>query len=70
MVRVLEQCSDDLTRENIMKQAASLKEVRLPMVLPGIVVSTSQDDYGVLKQSRLARFDGTQWNMIDEETSR
>jgi hypothetical protein len=69
MVRVLEQCGDDLTRENVMKQAASLWDVRLPMVLPGIVINTSKDDYGVLKQSRLARFDGTQWDLIDDETS-
>jgi branched-chain amino acid transport system substrate-binding protein len=67
--RVLEQCGDVLTRDNVMKQAASLKDVRLPMVLPGIVINTSQDDYGVLKQSRLARFDGTRWELFENEAA-
>jgi branched-chain amino acid transport system substrate-binding protein len=70
LVRVLEQSGDMLTRDNVMRQAASLKDVRLPMVLPGIVVNTSEDDYGVLKQSRLARFDGVRWELIENETSR
>jgi branched-chain amino acid transport system substrate-binding protein len=70
MVQVIDQCGDNLTRENVMRQAASLKDVRLPMVLPGIVINTSADDYGVLKQSRLARFDGARWTLIDEEATR
>jgi branched-chain amino acid transport system substrate-binding protein len=70
MVQVIDQCGDNLTRENVMRQAASLKDVRLPMVLPGIVINTSADDYGVLKQSRLARFDGARWTLVDEEAAR
>jgi ABC-type branched-subunit amino acid transport system substrate-binding protein len=70
MQRVLEQCGDDLTRENVMRQAASLKNVALPMLLPGIVVNTSADDYAVLKDSRLAQFDGQRWAIIDGEKGR
>lgn len=70
MQKVLEQCGDDLTRENVMRQAANLKEVRLPMLLPGIVINTSADDYAVLKQSWLARFDGKRWVMIEDDKSR
>ena len=43
LVQVLKQCGDDLTRENIMKQAASLKDLALPMLLPGIKINTSAD---------------------------
>jgi branched-chain amino acid transport system substrate-binding protein len=67
MVRVIEQSGDDLTRENVMRQAASLKGVELPMVLPGIVINTSADDYGVLKQSRLAQFDGQRWTLVEAQ---
>jgi ABC-type branched-subunit amino acid transport system substrate-binding protein len=67
MQKVLEQCGDDLTRENVMRQAANLKNVKLPMLLPGIVVNTSPDDYAVLKQSRLARFDRKRWTIIEDE---
>jgi ABC-type branched-subunit amino acid transport system substrate-binding protein len=69
MQKVLEQCGDDLTRENVMRQAANLKDVKLPMLLPGIVINTSADDYAVLKQSRLARFDGKRWTMIEDDKS-
>jgi branched-chain amino acid transport system substrate-binding protein len=69
LVHVLEQCGDTLTRENVMKQVANLRDVRPPMVLPGIVINTSPDDYGVLKQSHLARFDGARWNVIDDKSS-
>jgi branched-chain amino acid transport system substrate-binding protein len=67
MQKVLEQCGDDLARENVMRQAANLKGVRLPMLLPGIVINTSADDYAVLKQSRLARFEGKRWTMIEDD---
>jgi branched-chain amino acid transport system substrate-binding protein len=65
LVQVLKQCGDDLTRANVMRQAASLKDVRLPMLLPGIVINTSADEYAVLAQSRLARFDGERWVLIE-----
>jgi branched-chain amino acid transport system substrate-binding protein len=67
MQKVLEQCGDDLTRENVMREAANLRDVKLPMLLPGIVINTSADDYAVLKQSRLARFDGKRWAIIEDD---
>jgi branched-chain amino acid transport system substrate-binding protein len=67
MQKVLEQCGDDLTRDNVMRQAANLKDVKLPMLLPGIVINTSTEDYAVLKQSRLALFDGKRWAVIEDD---
>ncbi|MGE9007581.1 ABC transporter substrate-binding protein [Leptospira interrogans] len=61
IVQVLRQCGDELTRENVMKQAASMKDLELPMMLPGINLSTNDKDFFPIKQMRLARFDGTSW---------
>ena len=58
---VLRQAGDNLTRENIMRQATSLKNLQLPLVLPGVMVSTAPDDYAIFQSLRLARFDGTTW---------
>ena len=66
MVKVLIACKDDLSRENIMKQAASLREVPLPLLLPGITVSTDADDYLPFQQLRLRRFDGKSWIGFDD----
>jgi len=66
LVHVLKQSGDDLTRDNIMRQAASLREVPLPLLLPGITVSTSADDYLPFQQLRLRRFDGKSWIGFDE----
>jgi branched-chain amino acid transport system substrate-binding protein len=60
-VEVLKQCGDDLTRENLMRQAADLKHVELGMLLPGITVNTSPDDYYPIKQSQMMRFNGERW---------
>ena len=59
MVEVLKACGNDLTRDNIMKRAASIHDLKLPMLLPGITVSTSADDYTPIKHMQLERFDGT-----------
>ncbi len=59
MKAVLEQAGDDLSRENIMRQAANLKGVEVPMLLPGMVVDTSPTDYYPLEQMQMTRFDGT-----------
>ena len=64
MVAVLKQCGDDLTRENLMKHAASIHDLKLPMLLPGIIVSTSADDFAPIKQMQLERFDGTTWRLF------
>ena len=61
LVRVLKQCGDDLTRENVIKQAANLKNFDLPLLLPGIRINTSATDYRVIRQVQLQRFDGKQW---------
>jgi branched-chain amino acid transport system substrate-binding protein len=60
-VQVIRQCGDDLTRENLMKQAADLRHVELDMLLPGITVNTSPDDYYPIKQSQMMRFDAKRW---------
>lgn len=61
MERVLRQCGDDLTRENVMKQAANLKNVQIPMLIPGVLVNTSPTDFYPIEQGQLARFNGEQW---------
>jgi len=61
LVQVLERCGKDLSRQNIMKQAASIKDLSLPMLLPGIKVNTGPDDYYPIEQEQLAKFDGERW---------
>jgi ABC-type branched-subunit amino acid transport system substrate-binding protein len=69
MVAVLKACGDNLTRENVMKQAASLHNLKLPMVLPGIMLSTAPDDYAPMKQMQLMKFDGTTWKLFGDVLS-
>ena len=57
----LKQCGDDLTRENVMRQATNLKNLDLPMLLPGIKINTSATDRYPLKQLQMMRFDGARW---------
>jgi branched-chain amino acid transport system substrate-binding protein len=66
MVAVLRASGDNLTRENIMKRAASIDDLKLPMLLPGIGVSTSADDFAPIKQMQLMKFDGTTWELFGE----
>jgi len=61
LVQVLKQCGDDLSRENVMKQAANLKDLSLGMLLPGVVINTSPTDFAPLEQQQLARFNGERW---------
>jgi branched-chain amino acid transport system substrate-binding protein len=61
MVQVLKQCGNDFSRENIMAQAANLKDVRVKMLLPGILANTSKTDYFPVEQMQMMQFDGTQW---------
>jgi branched-chain amino acid transport system substrate-binding protein len=61
LVQVLKQCGDNLTRENVMKQAASLKNLQLSMALPGIAINTGPDDFAPFEAMQLSRFDGKQW---------
>jgi branched-chain amino acid transport system substrate-binding protein len=66
LVEILKRCGDDLTRENVMKQASSLKNLELPMFLPGIKITTSPTDYRIIKQLQLMRFDGKQWVLFGD----
>jgi branched-chain amino acid transport system substrate-binding protein len=61
MVTVLRNCGDDLSRENIIRQATSLKSVQLPMLIPGIVVNTSASDHAPIEQMQMMQFTGGRW---------
>jgi branched-chain amino acid transport system substrate-binding protein len=64
LVHVLKQSGDDLTRANVMKQAANLKGVEIPMLLPGIKINTSATDYYPIKQMQMMRFTGERWDLF------
>jgi ABC-type branched-subunit amino acid transport system substrate-binding protein len=64
LVQILKQSGDDLTRENIMKQAASLKGVELDLALPGMKINTGPDDYRVNKQLQMMKFNGERWELF------
>jgi len=66
MVQVLKQCGNDLSRANVMKQAASLKDFSLPMLLPGIKINTGPNDFYPIEQEQLAKFDGERWALFGE----
>src|SRR3954453_4671725 len=66
LAQVLSQCGDDFSRENIMKQAASLKDYRSPILLPGIAINTGPADFRPIEQMRLVQFDGTAWQPIGD----
>jgi len=63
--QVLRQAGDNLTRENIMKQAANLKDFHLPLLLPASTINTSATDYRVIKYMKLQRFNGKTWDFVD-----
>ena len=63
-VQVLKQCGDELTRENVMKQAANLHDFTTPLLLPGVEINTSPTDFAPIKQVQMARFDGTRWQLF------
>lgn len=58
MAQVLKQCGDELTRENVMKQAANLRNFKLGLLLPGITINTSPTDYFPIEQMQMSRFNG------------
>ena len=66
LIQVLKQCGDDLTRENVMRQAQSLHNVRLPLLVPGITINTSPTDYRPIEAMQFQRFDGHQWIFFGE----
>jgi branched-chain amino acid transport system substrate-binding protein len=69
LVRVLKNCGNDLTRENIMKQAASLKDFEPLGLLPGVKVNTSATDFAPLSQLQLMRFKGEGWERFGDVIS-
>ena len=69
LIQVLKQCGDDLSRDNIMRQAANLKDLELPMLLPGIKVNTSPDNCRVIRQLQLATFNGASWEQFGDVLS-
>jgi len=69
MVSVLKACGNNLTRANVMKQAANIRDQKLPMVLPGIAISTSAVDFAPIKQMQLEKFEGTTWKLFGDVIS-
>jgi hypothetical protein len=61
MTKVIEACGNDLSPQNLMKLATTLKNVTLPGLIPGITVNTSPEDYRLIKSLRPQRFDGERW---------
>jgi len=70
LVQVLKQSGDNLTRENVMRQAANIKDAQLPLMLPGIKLNTSPDDYFLIEQAQLGRFDGKEWKLLGKVLGR
>jgi branched-chain amino acid transport system substrate-binding protein len=64
MAHVLKQCGDDLTRENVMKQATNLKNVEFDLALPGMKANTTENDYRVNKQMQMMKFNGERWELF------
>ena len=69
MVHVLKECGDDLTRANIMKQAASIKSLQLEGLLPGVTINTSATDFAPIKQFQLRKFKGERWELFGDVIS-
>lgn len=69
LVHVLKQCGDNLTRENVMREATNLKDLELPMLLPGVKINTSPTDYYPIEQVRLLKFNGSRWEMFGDVIS-
>ncbi|MBI5262987.1 MAG: ABC transporter substrate-binding protein, partial [Bradyrhizobium sp.] len=66
MVQVLKQCGDELTRENVMKQAASLKGFPTDLLIPGITITTSPTDFAPIEQLKMMRFKGGKWELFGD----
>lgn len=66
MVHILDQAGDDLTRENVLKQAASMNDVSLPLFLPGMTMNTTETDYFPIEQMQLMKFNGERWETFGD----
>jgi branched-chain amino acid transport system substrate-binding protein len=69
LVQVLKQCGDNLTRENVIKQAANLKDFRTEVLLPGVMINTSPTDFAPISQLQLMRFKGEKWELFGDVIS-
>ena len=69
LLQVLKQCGDNLTRENVMKQAANLKDFRTEVLLPGIKINTSPTNFAPITQLQLMRFKGERWVLFGDVIS-
>jgi branched-chain amino acid transport system substrate-binding protein len=69
LVEVLKKCGDDLTRENVMKQAASLKDFRTEVLLPGIKINTGPNDFAPISSLQLMKFKGEKWDLFGDVIS-
>ena len=69
MAQVLKLCGDNLTRENVMKQAASLKDFAPDTLLPGVTINTSATDFAPFEQLQMMRFKGEKWNLFGDVMS-
>jgi branched-chain amino acid transport system substrate-binding protein len=69
LTTVLKKCGDKLTRENLIRQATSLHGERMPMMLPGVTISTKPEDYTPFEVLRIAVFDGTSWTLSGDALS-
>jgi branched-chain amino acid transport system substrate-binding protein len=66
LTHVLKQCGNDLSRENVMRQAANIKDLSLPLLLSGIKINTGPTDYFPIEKLQLAKFDGERWALFGE----
>ena len=64
MQEVLKRCGNELTRDNLMKQVASLKDVEVPLLLPGVKINTSPTDFYPIQSMQLQRFEGDTWKLF------
>jgi branched-chain amino acid transport system substrate-binding protein len=69
LVQVLKQCGDNLTRENVMKQAANIKNLEIGSLLPGVKVNTGPEDFAPISQLQLMKFKGEKWDLFGEVIS-
>jgi branched-chain amino acid transport system substrate-binding protein len=66
IVEILKNCGDDLSRENLIKQATSVRNFQLPMFLPGLTINITASNRVAWRKARMARFDGTRWVLLDD----
>jgi branched-chain amino acid transport system substrate-binding protein len=69
MLHILKACGDDLTSENIIRVATSMKDVELPLLLPGIKLNTSPTDYLPIQELQIVSYKDENWEMIDDVIS-